>query len=105
MYLSLNCYSFKILTEEQKTDPMKIFVPKISGTIEIVQSLEHHQKIKYEMGLLITDEYYVIKCFQVLHMLIIKIIQNQWKKIICLFSLFMWCPIWPDLEELRYCLS
>lgn len=34
MYLSLNCYLFRSLTEEQKTDPVKIFVPKISGTID-----------------------------------------------------------------------
>lgn len=47
MYLSLNCNSFKSLTEEQKTDPMKIFVPKISETIENVQLLEPHQKTKY----------------------------------------------------------
>lgn len=47
MYSSLNCYPFKSLTEEQKADPMKIFVPKISGTIEIVQLLEPHQKTKY----------------------------------------------------------
>lgn len=36
MYLSLNCYSFKTLTEQQKTDPKKIFVPMISETIKIV---------------------------------------------------------------------
>lgn len=64
---------------------MKIFVPKISGTIEIVQSLEHNQKTKYEMGSLITDEYYVIQCFQVSHMWIIKIIQNQWKRLYAYF--------------------